>query len=324
MAGENVISVFGFYVLKQDETGVRLTLGKYSGTVGPGLGFVIPILQKVQKTKSSLQTIDLPEQQIVLSGNISVTISGNLNFRVVGPDRSLLGVANYRYSIQQLSLTTISDVLGTKTIEELRASKTKIANEIETIISRHASDWGLGDVDIRLTDARLDDNLQRAMMRETEAQKEANAIKIKAESDKYVARIFADAARTLAESPGAMTLRILQTLSDVSNDKTTILMPIPIDMLTAFRAGAEPSFDQLDVDSVSSPLGTDESTDHVFPVADLKLQGERTVAICPSCDAKYNVTDILGNMRYDGRPDVPGQQVQCKRCETLFTLPETT
>ena len=325
MAGQNVITAIGFFVIQQDEIGVRLTLGKYSGTVSPGLGFAIPILQKVRKTKSSLQTIDLPDQQIVLNGNISVSISGNLNFRVVAPERALLEVTNYQYSIQQLALTTISDVLGTKSIEEVRASKAKIAEEIEVIITRQSADWGLGDVDIRLTDARLDEALQRAMMRETEAQKEANAIKIKAESDKYVSRIFADAARTLAAAPGAMTLRVLQTLSDVSNDKTTILMPIPIDMLTAAQAGsASGPSNQLGVDPAASPTVAGDGAEDEFPFAELKLRGDEMVAICPSCEAKYNVTDILGHMRYDRRPDVAGQQIKCKRCEAIFTLDEAS
>ena len=123
MAGQTVIKFFGLYILKQDEIGVKLTLGKFSGITRPGLGFALPLLQTILKTKSSLQTVDLPDQQIVLSGNISVTISGNLNFRVTDPARALLEVNDYRYSIRQLALTTISDVLGTKEIEDVRTSK---------------------------------------------------------------------------------------------------------------------------------------------------------------------------------------------------------
>ncbi|MCZ6793211.1 MAG: SPFH domain-containing protein [Planctomycetota bacterium] len=162
-----------------------------------------------------------------------MTISGNLNFRVADPRRALLEVQDYRYSIQQLSLTTIADVLGTKTIEEVRTSKVEIGDEIEKIVAERATTWGLAEVDIRLTDARMDESLMRAMMRETEAHKEARAIQIKAESDREVAEIFAEAARALASSPGAMTLRVLQTLSDISNDKATVVIPIPVDMLSA-------------------------------------------------------------------------------------------
>ncbi|MAT39591.1 MAG: hypothetical protein CL946_08295 [Ectothiorhodospiraceae bacterium] len=319
MAGQGVITVFGLFVLRQDEVGVRLTLGRFSGVVQPGLGFNVPIIHKVIKTKSSLQTIDLPEQQIVLSGNISVIISGNLNFRVKAPDRALLAVDNYRYSIQQLALTTIADVLGSKTIEEVRGAKLKIAEEIEAIVSRTASNWGLADVDIRLTDARMDEGLQRAMMRETEARKEANAIKIKAESDKYVAGIFAEAADSLAKSPGAMTLRVLQTLSDVSNDKTTIVVPVPIDLLT--RQSPSP------VDISSATSATSESPELLVNVPDvpmgkIKIRGDKAVAVCPACNARYDVTAILGESKVDAAPEIPGQQIQCKRCGQIFTLPE--
>lgn len=319
MAGQGVITVFGLFVLRQDEVGVRLTLGRFSGVVRPGLGFNVPIIHKVIKTKSSLQTTDLPEQQIVLSGNISVIISGNLNFRVKAPDRALLEVNNYRYSIQQLALTTIADVLGSKTIEEVRGAKLKIAEEIEAIVSRTASNWGLADVDIRLTDARMDEGLQRAMMRETEARKEANAIKIKAESDKYVASIFADAAESLARSPGAMTLRVLQTLSDVSNDKTTIVIPVPIDLLTR----QSPS--SADISSaVSATSQSSEPTAVVpdVPMGEIRLRGDKTVAVCPACNSKYDVTAIIGESKVDAVPEIPGQQIQCKRCNQVFTLPE--
>ncbi len=343
MSSERVITLCGLYVLKQNETGVCLTLGKFSATVSPGLGFAIPFIQQVRKTVSSLQTIDLPDQQIVLSGNISVTISGNLNFRVANPERALLAVADYRYTMQQLALTTISDVLGTKSIEEIRSSKTRIADEIEKLIAKHATEWGIGSVDIRLTDARLDDNLQRAMMRETEAQKEASAIKIKAESDRFVATIFADAARTLATSPGAMTLRILQTLSDVSSDKTTIVIPIPIDLLsrpsgdgastalapevvTSDIRHAKNTSDGVSFASIAElpvPIATPNSMDE-FPIATLKLLGSRTTAICPKCQAKYDITEILGNLKYDQRPDIPGQQARCRQCQVIFSIPETT
>lgn len=236
-----------------------------------------------------------------------MNISGNLNFRVVSPAKSLLEVSNYRYTIQQLAMTTISDVLGTKTIEEVRNEKVKIASEVESVVSRNARDWGLADVDIRLTDARLDDGLQRAMMRETEAQKEANAIKIKAESDRYVSKIFAEAAQTLAGAPGAMTLRVLQTLSDVSNDKSTVVIPIPVDMLS--QGGGT---------SAVTP-----SPETSYPIATIESRGGKTVAICPSCEAKFNVTSILGKDEYDQDTETPGIQLKCKRCSTVFTIPES-
>lgn len=231
MAGQRALSLLGFYVLQADEIGVKLSLGKFDRVAQPGLGWASPMLERVIKTKSSLQTIDLPDQQIVLSGNIAITISGNLNFRVAEPEKALLRVNDYSYTIQQFALTTISDVLSTKTIEEVRTAKISIAQEIEDIVADGASKWGLADVDIRLTDARLDDSLMRAMMRETEAEKEARASQIRADSDRRVAQAFSDAAKTLAESPGAMTLRILQSMSDLSNEKSTIVLPLPWDML---------------------------------------------------------------------------------------------
>jgi len=312
MPSTSVITFFGFYVLNQDEIGVCLTLGKYSGIVRPGPGFILPIFQKILKTKGSLQTVDLPDQQIVLNGNIAVTISGSLNFRVTDPGKALLGVQDYAYSIRQLALTTVSEVLGDKEIEDIRTKKADIASEIEKVIGQKASDWGLAEVDIRLTDAKLDDSLLRAMMRETEAKKEANAIEIKAEADKKVAQIFAHAARTLAASPGSMTLRILQTLSDLSNDKSTVVIPLPVDMLSTLGGGRAVAAAPAAAAKGRSPAP--------LPRARTRTVNGLRVADCPSCGKKYNVSEILGDERYDARPDVEGQQVRCTGCQTEFTL----
>lgn len=309
MSSQSVITAFGFYVLSQDEIGVCMTLGKYSGIVRPGPGWIFPMLQSILKTKGSLQTIDLPDQQIVLSGNIAVTISGSLNYRVTDPGKALLEVRDYGYSIRQLSLTTISDVLGTKTIEQVRTDKVKIADEIEKIVSIKVAEWGLSDVDIRLTDARLDESLLRAMMRETEARKEAKAIEIKAAADKTVAKTFVDAARTLASAPGAMTLRVLQTLSDVSNDKSTVIIPLPVDILN-----------KLGGDGAALGNGAAAAESGGPPTAHAMVKAGVVTASCPFCRKTYNVGDILGKEQYDIRPDIPGQQVKCRSCGKEFTL----
>ncbi|MCP4116960.1 MAG: hypothetical protein GY737_16460 [Desulfobacteraceae bacterium] len=305
---KRVIPVLGFYIVNQDEIGVMLTLGKYSGKANPGLGFAIPIFQQVIKTPSSLQTIDLPDQQVVLSGNISVTISGNLNFRVADPQKAILGVSNYSRSIQQLALTTISDVLGTKTLEEVRTKKSMIADEIESVINESAVRWGLNDIDIRLTDASIDETLLRAMMRETEAKKEASAVKIKAESDKMTAEMFAEAADILSASPGAMTLRILQTLNDISSDKSTIVVPIPMDLLSGKQ-----------LDKFADPPVQDQK--QAPALSDIAIRENKLYCFCPECSQQYDVTDIAGADRYDKLPNVPGQQIGCKKCGALFTLP---
>jgi len=319
MSGQRVVAALGWYVLQADEIGVKLSWGKYSGTVGPGLNFASPMIERVLKTKSSLQTIDLADQQIVLSGNIAVTISGNLNFRVAQPEKALLQLNNYGYTVQQFAMTTISDVLSTKTIEEVRTSKASISQEIEDIVAEKADAWGLADVDIRLTDARMDESLMRAMMRETESQKEAMAAQIRANADRAMAESLSDAAKTLAESPGAMTLRVLQSLSDLS-DKSTVVVPLPIDLLTGIGAG---SSNPQNGENTTAKRIVDNNSEGgtVIPACKLEYETNRTMAVCPVCQQKYNVTNIQGDVRYDKLPDVPGLQLQCKKCETVFTLP---
>lgn len=314
-----VLSFFGFFTLNQDEIGVKLTLGSFTGAVNPGLGFVIPIFQRVIKTKSSVQTIDLPDQKVVLNGNISVKISGSVNYRVTNPKRAILDVDNYEYSLRQLALTTISDVLGTKTIEQIRGNKKQIADDIEVLVSKTASAWGLSHVDIRLTDAEMDDSLLRAMMRETEAEKESNAILIKAEADKRVAQTFSDAAKTLGESPGAMTLRILQTLSDMSNSKSTVVMPIPIDFLSGLQGMGGTGHNNLQgpVGDVAPSLSPPPPPKKAKPY---KASDGKVKADCPYCGARYKVDNVLGNNKFDVDPETPGIQLNCKKCHKTFTL----
>jgi regulator of protease activity HflC (stomatin/prohibitin superfamily) len=313
----NVVTIFGLYTLAQDEVGVKLTFGKYSGSITPGFNFAIPGVQSVRKTKSSLMTLDLPDQQIVLNGNISVQISGSLNFRVVNPRKAILEVQNYAYSVRQLALTTISDVLGTKSIEDVRGNKGQVAKEIENIVSEMAQRWGIADVDIRLTDARFDEKLLMAMMRETEAEKEAAAIRIKANADVEVAESFVKAAKKLANVPGAMTLRVLQTLNDISNTKSTVVVPIPVDFMTTLKSFAP----QILKDPAGpGPISLDAVDTESYPEAPVFKEDGKQKSNCPHCGAKYNVSDILGLVGVDRDPNVPGQQVKCKLCKTVFTL----
>ncbi len=325
-----VMTFFGFYVINQDETGVKLTLGRYSGLLSPGLGFMFPIFQKGTKTKGSLQTIDLSDQQIVLSGNIAVTISGNLNFRVHDPSKALLEVKDYTYTVQRLALTTISDVLGTKTIDEIRDSKAALADDIEKIVAGKAEEWGLSDIDIRLTDAKLDESLQRAMTRETEAHKEAKAIQIKADGDLTVSKVFAQAAETLSATPGAMLLRVLQTLSDISSEKSTVVIPIPIELMSIGQSGPaakpvvhtpapEPAAVPAAPVTPAAPAVADAETG--LPFARLLFRDGTTLSECPKCKAHYDVEQVLGNSEFDQDPDRPGLQLRCSECDTMFTLP---
>jgi regulator of protease activity HflC (stomatin/prohibitin superfamily) len=299
---KKVLTFFGLYTLNADECGVKLFLGSYTGNATAGLGFAIPFIQSVIKTKSSIQTIDLPNQKIVLEGNIAVKISGSVNFRVQDPKKAILEVNDYAYSLKQLALTTISEVLGSQTIESIRAKKKEIADEIEGIIHTTAKNWGLSNVDIRLTDAEMDDSLLRAMMRETEAEKESKAAEIKAGSDKVVAEIFADAARTLAESPGALTLRVLQSLTDMSNSKSTIVMPIPIEMFPGLNKKVE----QV------------KSNSHL--IAEIYSEGGDKKMNCPYCGKKYNANNVVGNYKLDKDPSTPGIQLKCKQCGEVFTV----
>lgn len=297
---QKVRALFGFYTLNADEVGVKLRFGKFAKQVNPGLGYK-GFGVSVIKTKSSLQTADLEEQQIVLQGNIAIRLSGNLNYKVADAQRALLTVNDYRYTIRRYALTTIAEVMSSKTIEELRTEKEKLTSEIEYQIKNKAEEWGLSEIDVRLTDAQLDQSLLRAMMRETEAEKESNAIKIKAEADRVVAQIFSEAAKTMESSPGAMTLRILQSLNDMSNNKSTIVVPIPIELLSG-GGNKKPIEEALN--------------------AKIQISEEKIIATCPYCKELYNVSSVINKKEMDENLEIPGLQIRCRECNKYFTLPE--
>ncbi len=226
--------------INQYERGVVLTLGKFSGIKQPGWRIVVPILQTLIKVDIRIKAVDVPDQEVVTRDNIPVSINAVVYYRVIDSAKAVLEVEDFHYAISQLAQTTMRNSVGEKTLDELLQQRAKIAEKIKTELDAKTDRWGI-DVDaLELKDVIIPENLKRTISREAEAERERRAVIIKAEGDKVAAENLSLAAKKLSEVPGAMHLRTLQTINDISSDQsnTTVWM-VPIDILQALKGYAD-------------------------------------------------------------------------------------
>ena len=223
-------------IIQQYETGVVFQLGKYSRTLQPGLNFIIPIIEYARVVDMRISTNDIPKQQVITKDNVPVAINGVVYFKVVDAQTAVIKVQNYLYAVSQYAQAALRDVVGGMSFDELLAEREKIGDEIEKIIQKQAENWGLEVTAIKLQDVEVPEDLKRIMSRQASAEREKRATITKAEGDKMAAFNLAEAARTMAASPGAMQLRTLQTIDGLGpSPSNTVVLAVPVDVLELAR-----------------------------------------------------------------------------------------
>ncbi len=218
-------------ILPEYKRGVLFTLGRYDGVVGPGIIVIIPGIQSVRIVDLRVQTIDIPPQEVITKDNVSVRVNGVVFFRVIDPAKAVINVSDYVYATSAIAQTTLRDVVGGVELDQLLENRDAIAQEIRKIVDEKTDQWGIDITEIRLQDITLPDDLKRAIAIQAEAEREKRAVIIKAEGDLQAAKNYAKAAEILSKTPGALTLRTLQTLSDLSKDpsqKFYFIVPLEI------------------------------------------------------------------------------------------------
>ncbi len=231
-----LILLSGLKVVKEYERGVRFTLGKYKGTMKPGLRLVIPIIQSWERVDLRVKAVDVPDQDCITKDNVSVRVNAVLYFKVSQADKAIIGVENYFYATSQLSQTTMRDIVGEVTLDELLRERDDISKKIQTIVDKATDPWGIKVESVDLKHVELPDNMKRTMAKEAESEREKRAVIIKAEGEVMAANNMAKAAKTLALAPGALHLRTLQSINDVSSDQSnTIIFAVPLEVLKAFE-----------------------------------------------------------------------------------------
>jgi len=221
-------------IFKEYERGVVFRLGRLTSFRGPGLSFVIPLLEKMIRVDLRTVTMNVSPQDVITRDNVSVKVAAVVYFRVVDPNGAITQVQNYLFATSQLAQTTLRSVCGQAVLDEILSQREKINAQIQEIIDTHTDPWGIKVGLVAIKDIDLPQEMQRAMAKQAEADRERRAKVIHAEGEFQAAQKLSDAAEIMAKQPAAFHLRFLQALSQVAVEKNhTVIVPVPIDLLTS-------------------------------------------------------------------------------------------
>lgn len=239
---EVLIIVILFIVLisikqvNQYERGVKFTLGKFSGMMKPGLNLVFPIIQSCRKIDIRTKVVDVPEQDAITKDNVSIRINAVVYYKIFDASKAILEVENFQYAVSQLSQTTMRNAVGEVTLDELLQKREMISNKICEVLDKETDPWGLKVENVELKDVTLPDEMKRVLARAAEAEREKLAVITKAEGEVKASEDLKKAADTLSQNPTAVHLRTLETLNDISADKSnTIVFALPVEIFKAFE-----------------------------------------------------------------------------------------
>lgn len=226
-----------FKILREYERAVVFRLGKYMSTKGPGLIFLIPFIDKIQRVDLRVLTINVDKQEVITKDNVTVNVDAITFFRVVDAERAVIQVEKYIHATSMLAQTTLRSIVGQVELDELLAEREKVNKQIQEIIDRHTDPWGIKVVSVEVRDVVLPENMKRAMARQAETERDRRAKVINAEGEFQAAERLVDAAHMIEKAPAALQLRFLQTMNEVADESSTfVFMPIPMDFLEAFKA----------------------------------------------------------------------------------------
>jgi regulator of protease activity HflC (stomatin/prohibitin superfamily) len=219
-------------VLNEYERGVMLSLGRFTGIKGPGVIWVWPFVQQMRKVDLRVIVLNVPKQDVITRDNVSVKVNAVVYFRIVDPGKAVLQVANPYDATSQVAQTTLRSVLGQHEMDDLLSQRDKLNSDIAVILDQATEAWGIKVANVELKDVDLDESMIRAMAKQAEAERTRRAKIIHAEGESQAAQMLVQAAESLARQPSAMQLRYLQTLADISHEKTQIIVfPLPLDLI---------------------------------------------------------------------------------------------
>ncbi len=239
-----VILASAIRVLFEYERGVVFRLGRFSSVKGPGLKFIIPLVDRLVKVSMRTVAMDVPPQDVITRDNVSVKVNAVLYFRVIHPDKALIEVEEFLYATSQLAQTSLRSVLGQVELDELLSQRDKINHNLQEILDRQTDPWGVKVSNVEIKHVDLPPEMQRAMARQAEAERERRSKIIHAEGEAQAAANLANAAKELSSETGALQLRFLQTLTEIAAEKnSTVLFPLPMELIKPLMARGEESQD---------------------------------------------------------------------------------
>lgn len=222
--------------VNQYQRGVMFTLGKYTGTKQPGWRLAVPIFQKLHRVDIRVRTVDVPDQEAITQDNVSVRINAVIYYKVIAADKAVLEVENFYYAISQLGQTSMRNVVGEVPLDELLSKRDLVSEKILKLVDEATDPWGIDVTSVELKDIILPENLRRTMAKQAEAEREKRANIINSEGEVIAANNLAKAATTMSSSPGALHLRTLNSINDLSSDQSnTVIFAVPIEILDAIK-----------------------------------------------------------------------------------------
>ncbi|MBI2306160.1 MAG: slipin family protein [Rhodocyclales bacterium] len=221
-------------IMREYERGVVFLLGRFWKVKGPGIILIVPGIQQMVRVDLRLVVMDVPSQDVISRDNVSVKVNAVVYFRVVDPQKAIIHVANFLEATSQLAQTTLRSVLGKHELDDMLAERERLNTDIQQILDAQTDSWGIKVANVEIKHVDIDESMVRAIARQAEAERERRAKVIHAEGEQQASEKLLEAARVLAQSPQAMQLRYLQTLTNIAGDKTaTIVFPMPVDLTEA-------------------------------------------------------------------------------------------
>jgi len=233
-----VILVNGVRIIPEYERGVIFRLGRVVGARGPGLFFVIPLVEQMTRVNMQVVTEDIEPQDIITRDNVTVQVNAVSYYRVVEPVKAVVDVQDYKFATSQIAQTTLRSIIGQADLDELLINRDEINSRLQSVIDEETSPWGVKVTSVEVKDVELDPNMRRAMARQAEAERDRRAKVINAQGEKEAALTLSEAARDLEAHPAAMQLRLLSTMSEIASEQnSTLVLPIPVELLRFLDAG---------------------------------------------------------------------------------------
>ena len=231
-----VILIIGFFgslkQINQYERGVKFTLGKFSKVMEPGINFVCPIFQSYRKVDIRTKVVDVPNQEAITKDNVSIGINAVVYYKVFDASKAILEVENFYFAVSQLAQTTMRNTVGTVTLDELLTEREKISTTIQKIVDEASDPWGIKVENVELKDVTLPEEMKRVLAKAAEAEREKQAVITKSRGEIEAANNLAEAAKTMGSAPGALHLRTLATINDISSDQSnTIVFALKLEVL---------------------------------------------------------------------------------------------
>lgn len=231
-----VILLLSIKQVSEYERGVKFCFGKFKKIMNPGWNIVLPIIESYKKIDIRTKVIDVPEQEVITKDNVSVKINAVIYYNIFDASKAILEVENFHYAVSQLAQTTMRNSVGSVTLDELLSCRDKISDTICKIVDKASDDWGVKVHDVELKDVSLPGEMKRVIAKVAEAEREKQAVITKAAGELEASKNLAEAATTLSQAPGALHLRTLATINDISSDQSnTIIFAVPLEVLRAFE-----------------------------------------------------------------------------------------